>query len=59
MVVNKVFLMVVHWLHSTFSYLLKVFFNFELKKRAKIIDLSSGDQFLREEFEKEKLNIIL
>lgn len=40
---------------ATFSYLLKVFFNFEFKKRAKIIDLGSGDQFLREEFEKREI----
>lgn len=35
---------------QTFTYLLKVFFNYELKKGSRVLDLGSGDQFLKKEF---------
>ena len=35
---------------DTIIYLLKIFFNFELKKGSRILDLGSGDQFLKNEF---------
>ena len=36
----------------TITYLLKVFYGFELKKGSNILDLGSGDQFLMNEFKK-------
>tara|TARA_B100000795_G_C22805483_1_gene444558 strand:- start:1052 stop:1708 length:657 start_codon:yes stop_codon:yes gene_type:complete len=41
---------------KTISYLLKVFYNFELKKGSSILDLGSGDQFLRNEFSKREIS---
>jgi len=41
---------------DTITYLLRVFFSFELKKGCSILDLGSGDQFLKEEFEKRKIS---
>ena len=43
--------------YKTISYLLKVFYNFELKKGSSILDLGSGDQFLRNEFSKNLANL--
>ena len=37
---------------QTIAYLLKVFYDFELKKGSNILDLGSGDQFLINEFKK-------
>lgn len=37
---------------QTITYLLKVFYDFELKKGSNILDLGSGDQFLINEFKK-------
>jgi SAM-dependent methyltransferase len=37
---------------NTITYLLKVFSNFELKKGFRVLDLGSGDQFLKNEFDK-------
>ena len=37
---------------QTITYLLKVFYGFELKKGSNILDLGSGDQFLMNEFKK-------
>ena len=37
---------------QTITYLLKVFYDFELKKGSNILDLGSGDQFLMNEFKK-------
>ena len=37
---------------DTVTYLLRVFFNYELKKGCSILDLGSGDQFLKNEFKK-------
>ena len=34
----------------TLTYLLKIFFNYELKKSSRVLDLGSGDQFLKKEF---------
>jgi len=42
--------------YKTISYLLKVFYNFELKKGSSILDLGSGDQFLRNEFSKREIS---
>ena len=41
---------------DTITYLLRVFFSFELKKGCSILDLGSGDQFLKDEFEKRKIS---
>lgn len=40
---------------DTLSYLLKVFYNYELKKGSRVLDLGSGDQFLKDEFEKREI----
>ena len=37
---------------DTITYLLKIFYNFEFKKGSCILDLGSGDQFLKKEFNK-------
>ena len=41
---------------DTVTYLLRVFFGFELKKGFSILDLGSGDQFLKNEFEKREIS---
>ena len=40
---------------DTITYLLKIFSNFDLKKGFKVLDLGSGDQFLKNEFEKREI----
>lgn len=40
---------------DTITYLLKIFSNFELKKGFKVLDLGSGDQFLKNEFKKKEI----
>ena len=40
---------------DTITYLLKEFYNFELKKGSSILDLGSGDQFLKSEFHKREI----
>lgn len=40
---------------DTITFLLKEFCNFELKKGFKVLDLGSGDQFLKNEFEKKEI----
>ena len=42
--------------YKTISYLLQLFYNFELKKGSSILDLGSGDQFLRNEFSKREIS---
>jgi len=37
---------------DTLTYLLRVFYSYELKKGSCVLDLGSGDQFLKEEFNK-------
>ena len=47
---------------DTITYLLRIFFGFELKRGCSILDLGSGDQFLKNEYlmmslKKEKFHI--
>ena len=41
---------------DTITYLLRIFFGFELKRGCSILDLGSGDQFLKNEFEKREIS---
>jgi len=41
---------------QTISYLLKIFYKYELKDGFKVLDLGSGDQFLKNEFEKRNMH---
>ena len=40
----------------TLTFLLKVFYGYELKKGSSVLDLGSGDQFLKDEFNKREIS---